>query len=65
MDAGTPQPEGIQPSLLSGARPRKLTRATALRTYLVGSATWGLVNLRGPLAKIHNLHSAGGISTFH
>jgi hypothetical protein len=41
MDAGTPQPQGIQASLLCGARPRKLmTRATAMRTHPVGSAYW-------------------------
>jgi len=54
MDAGTPLPQGIQASLLCGARPRKLmTRATAMRTHPVGSTRQCLlrVNLRGSLAK--------------
>jgi len=46
MDAGTPQPRGIQATLLCGARPRKqMTRATAMRTHLVGSAHLGFGEL--------------------
>ena len=46
MDAGTPQPQGIQASLLCGARPRELmTRATAMQTHPVGSAYLGFGEL--------------------
>lgn len=57
MDAGTPQPEGIQASLLFGARPRKLiTRATAMRTRLVGSAYLGFGQLTRVFSYIDTLH---------
>ena len=45
MDAGTPQSEGIQASLLSGARRKPVTRATAMRTHLAGSAYLGFGEL--------------------
>jgi hypothetical protein len=57
MDAGTPQPEGIQASLLFGARPRKLiTRATAMRTHLVGGANLGFGELTRVFSYIDTLH---------